>query len=241
MALLEGNEPTESDEIAGQLPVPAHRPEFSLVEWYLAEMAEQEAMIEEIDARADMIKRAIQRRKDAIAYRWGPEVQLRVSADLRNKKGKSKSVSYLTGRAGYRRKQETIEFKYGDYDTELIAACEKDIPDAVRVSKRVNKGPIIEYLKKTGELPPGVKYIGPREDFYPAVGKQLSMKQIDQLLSEGGAHALAHRDQDGGQDAEAGNDGTRRLPGGGVEQPHLLQAPQKTKAPQELKEDEQPF
>lgn len=142
--------------------------ETSLAQWYLSKLGECDAMEERVKEQATRILAGINARRRALEWKWGREFRAQVERDLANQKGKKKSVDYLTGRAGFRAAGERLVIK----DAEALEKwCGENYPEGLKLSLSASK--IKEYIKESGEVPPGAEFVPKQERFYPSVENAL--------------------------------------------------------------------
>lgn len=153
----------ERAEIADQISADPARGRMPLTEWYLDRHAKGKELKERIKAQAAAMIAQVDAELAAIDWRWGAEFRKQVDADLAATKGKRKSVKYLTGTAGYRQTPGKLVFKDAEA---LVQWASENLPEAIKLTAR--KTPVAEHIKLTGEIPPGVEWVAPCNQFFPA-------------------------------------------------------------------------
>lgn len=76
---------------------------------------------------------------------------------------KERSVTLLSGRIGFRKSPDALEIT--EQDT-VMEWCKANLPDAIKVVESVQKTPIKQHVKATGEIPPGTEYKPGEDRFY---------------------------------------------------------------------------
>jgi phage host-nuclease inhibitor protein Gam len=149
-----------------------------LATWYMGKVNEIEQMRETIKHQAAAMLNQLDNRMAGLQYRWGGQFRAVVDRKLHMGGHKKKSVDLLTGRAGYRTSPDKVEIVDGEAAAEWAAF---NCPEALGTSiKRTS--PIKDYIKATGEIPPGIRYVEKQETFYPAIStKQLTPSHSPQL------------------------------------------------------------
>lgn len=171
------------DELAAELEAHPDHKRLPLTDWYMAREAEDDALEERIKEQAARLLAHVQARRNARRYLYGQEFRRLVEADLA-KDPRRKSVDYGYGRAGTRKTPGKLHF----IDAEkLIAWAGENLPEAVKLEAR--KTPVVEWIKATGEVPPGVEWEPPQEKFFPATEPDRTIPS-----SEHGALETAHDD-----------------------------------------------
>lgn len=157
--------------------------------WYLGKLAELEALRDALRKQFQLLSAHINHRERALHWKLGAKFQLAVEMDLRrqNAGGKrpKKSVDYLTGRAGFRAGSPSLVI----VDEALLRAwCVEHCEGALEL-KVQRTTPIKDYVKKTGECPPGAEWREGSETFYPRIDdKALAASSLppQAALPEGG-------------------------------------------------------
>ena len=139
-----------------------------LPEWFLQKLAEIEAAEAAIKEHADALLHQAATRRSALWWKWGAAFEARVRSDIDAQGGKKKSMTYATGKAGYRSVggQPTIEIVDED---KAVAAAESACPGAVKVRKTLLKSEVLKYVQATGDELPGTRFFTPpiEERFFP--------------------------------------------------------------------------
>ena len=146
--------------------------------WFLAKLAELDAAEQAIAEHAARLAREIEARRKALLWRWGRELQQQVTTDLRAQGGKRKSVTYPTGRAGFRASTVTPHIIVDDEPT-AVAAAEIACPAAIVVMKMLRISPLLKHFQETGEELPGTHYDAGHSDQKFFAGKvTLGVKEL---------------------------------------------------------------
>lgn len=154
----------ERAELAAEIAADPQRERMSFPEWYLAVLGNCDAAEERLREQYNRMRAAIDARRKALEWRFGSAFRAQVEADLAAQKGKKKSVSYLTGNAGFRKTRGRLIFKDGEA---LKVWCAENLPDGLKLE--LSKTAISEHIKVTGEVPPGAEWEPESDKFYPAV------------------------------------------------------------------------
>jgi len=139
--------------------------------WFIrrmGELHEEIAMIEEarrlekdeIDLKADGLIRTRNSEMERLKNLYSPQAEEFVRRSIKGKR--KKSVSTFWGLAGYRKTRGSVEILL----MEEAVAFAKKAGIELKVVETVNKTPLKEYIEKTGEIPPGVEYEPPHDEFY---------------------------------------------------------------------------
>lgn len=133
-----------------------------LATWYVGKDKQADDMIQTIKNQSAMMIRQIEARRRGMIYAFGARVRATIDRMLQSQGKNKKSVNLLTGRAGYRKQSAKLQI----VDAPAILAWAKvNCLDAIKES--VSMTGINDYFERTGEVPPGVKRIEERENFYP--------------------------------------------------------------------------
>lgn len=85
--------------------------------------------------------------------------------------GAKKSIDTLYGRAGFRKSQGKVEvvddMAFIDWLHEQDIQIKERMTECIRTIV-AKKSPIGDYIRDTGEVPPGIRYTEPGVNFYPA-------------------------------------------------------------------------
>jgi len=144
-------------------------PNGYLPQWFLGKLADLDTAEAIVKAQYKVILAQIASRRSQLWYNFGADFQAQVQKDLLAQKAihpTKKSVSYLTGNAGYR----TTGGKPSVVITDASAASlfyDKNYPEAVTYT--ISKTAALKYYKDTGEIAPGVEIVTPPkvESFSP--------------------------------------------------------------------------
>ena len=171
-----------------------------LPDWYLRKLLELDAAERVVKAQAQRICRQFAAARKALEWKYGRQFQAQVNQDILSRGGTKKSVDYLFGRAGFRRKAVVSRVVVDDED-KALAAAEFLLPDAV--TRKLKPSVVLKYTKTTGEVLEGthLEQTEEEERFYTQVNTK--------ALEEGDTNV-----HQGEQDAGEGEDrdhGTRRL------------------------------
>ena len=146
---------------------------ISIQQWYLLERAAIESQMKNVDnqlkevlaffSHAAMMHRSrLQQRMNYLNTTYGTEFMTQVSKDLA--KAKKKSMAYLAGKAGYRKKPDSLEI----VDEALaVADAELNMPSAVKRS--ILKREVMAQFKKTGEVLGGCRFTKGEDVFFPPI------------------------------------------------------------------------
>lgn len=107
--------------------------------------------------------RPVDARERALCARWQSEFEIQVDADISAQRGTRKSFDYPSGRAGRRHVKDMLEIT--DDKVALQWALE-NAPEACQ-AVLARKGPLTDWFKEHGEIPPGCILIDEHEKFYP--------------------------------------------------------------------------
>lgn len=136
-----------------------------LPEWYLGKLAECEALRARLDEQFRKLATQIDTRQRVLETRWGGAFRQQVEKDIEADGGRKRSHDYLTGRAGWRKRQGkmVIDDKRTALPWVLEHCPEACEPTIARLT------PLKEHFKQHGEEPPGCRWIPESDEFYPAM------------------------------------------------------------------------
>lgn len=140
-----------------------------LPDWFLGKLVGIEGLRAAIKKQQVELLKACELAERALKRRWGAQFQALVESELA--RSPKKSISYGTGKAGFRMTRPKLKITN---EQEALESCRKLCPDAIARAEYVKAGvalaalgPIIE---KTGEEPEGFCYIAASNAFYPDCG-----------------------------------------------------------------------
>lgn len=171
-----------ADLYTRELEQASKKPGCDLPTFYLGKLAEFEAVEEAIREQAKAMLGAIQSRRRALAWALGAKFKLAVETDLKRQTGKKKSVDYITGRAGFRATQPSLSI----LDEPALKDWCLNHCEAALELKIQRTTPIKEYIKKTGEVPPGAHWKDAEDRFYPSIDAE-ALPAAPTPGAEGGA------------------------------------------------------
>jgi len=151
--------------------------ENGLAEWFLGELAMQDALEEKIKAQYKVLLAQVEASRKAIWWVYGQDFQIEVNRDIQAADGKKKSKDYFTGRAGFRTTGGKSKAVVTD-EVQAMASAEILCPDAI---KRSLKPSVLAEYAKDGEPLPGttIETTPQVESFYPARPSGLELKGTD--------------------------------------------------------------
>lgn len=162
----------------------------ALEEWYMAKLDEFDHRRAKLKEMVAAMQADIDREEATHVWRFGRTIRTRVLDRLDQQKGLTKSVKYLTGRAGQRTQPERLTL---EDEKVALAWAKRACPEAVKVVESLLVTPLIERWKASGALPPGCKVAPSYEKFYPvadvtdlpaSVVKRLAKVAKERLASE---------------------------------------------------------
>lgn len=139
--------------------------ERPLANWFLKVLDECSRAEELVKQQSRAMLAAIERRRNAVKWKFGTLFRSVVDQELSRQKGRRKSVDFYFGRAGYRKSREKLVITD---EQALVEWARQHAPEAIRESIGA-KTPIIDAIKRTGELPPGCELREPQDTFYPDI------------------------------------------------------------------------
>ncbi len=148
---------------AGIAPPPTDAPE-NFCTWYVDIWNGVEEAKARVTAQYEAMIRGLESKQKSLQYFKGQEFRQRIAAMIEATGGKKKSINLLTGKTGYRTVKGTLQI---NDEEAAMAWAEQNCPEAVKVTKRLVKTPLMDYLKDTGELPDGCELTDDVEKFYP--------------------------------------------------------------------------
>lgn len=142
--------------------LPASEDERMLYQ-YLRRRSQIQSEIERVSENAKAMISALASKLNGLDYVYKAQAAAVVSAMLADKKAKSIRTPF--GMAGYRKSNVSVELVDED---RLISEAESnlDLMELVRVRKEVNKAAVVEFFRRTGEVPPGCEVVPEKEQFY---------------------------------------------------------------------------
>ena len=125
--------------------------------------AEYDAAVARLTEQRDRRLRPLDARERALCARWQAEFEIQVDADISAQRGKKKSFDYASGRAGWRHVKDKLEI------ADKKAALRWALKNATEACEPVlaRKGPLTDWFKEHGEIPPGCVLIPEHEKFFP--------------------------------------------------------------------------
>ena len=147
-------------------------PEVWLPEFYLRKEAEITALEKKIREQSKLMLSALKSRRNGLAWKFGSLFEDIVRRQLVDQGGKKKSITFFSGRAGYRSKKATVQVT----DEEALIQWFRLQPEAIRLElekcfdiKFARKTPLTEYVLGSGDIPDGVEFVDAHESFYPDI------------------------------------------------------------------------
>lgn len=117
--------------------------------------------LERINARADELRQAHERRVEWLEERYGDLLREFAEKELDGKK--VRNIKLLSGTIGFRRNPSSLAILDGNAAVEWAKA---NLPDAVKVVESVPVTPLKSYIEGTGEVLPFAEYTPPTDKFY---------------------------------------------------------------------------
>jgi len=144
------------------VPPPPSKDRFC--EWYRGEVHKLDALEAQFEKMYEIRLQEIHSAKASLQYFHGQEFRQRSKAMIEADGNKKKSVNLLTGTVGFR----TIKAKLLVTNKQLVMEwAETHCPQAIKMIKDLLLTPLMDYLKDTGDVPPGTELIGEHQKFYP--------------------------------------------------------------------------
>jgi phage host-nuclease inhibitor protein Gam len=155
----------EDDETLAEHLLPADKLAFAIndaasASWVVRKIVEARARQERIKAWAAAELKAARREEEFFLRRFGPELEAWAAENLH---GQKKTLRLPDGTLGYRRKGLLLNIEDKEATLEW---CRGNLPEAVRVREDVLKTPLNEWVKETGEVPPGCEIKPGGDEFY---------------------------------------------------------------------------
>ena len=156
--------------------------------WVVRKVCEARTYVSRVDAWAATETRRTLREAQWLLDRFGPQIEVWVQAELAIRGGKRRSLKLPAGQVGFRTTPQTFRLT----EEPLVAHwCRRNLPDALRyqvaargkaacqlwamfskkkmdleVKDGVSFAKVKEYIKATGELPPGIVPVDENDTFY---------------------------------------------------------------------------
>jgi phage host-nuclease inhibitor protein Gam len=155
----------ETDADALQLFVPDER--FHVLDaesanFVIRKILEARRYGERAEAFAAAEMRRAQREEHFFWARFGGELEAWAKEQIA-REFRRKSLSLPSGTLGFRTEPQRLTVQD---EARVLAWCRSSLPRAVKTAHSVLKSEITDYIKSSGELPPGVEITGGGERFY---------------------------------------------------------------------------
>ena len=162
--MLEAIEPPSAPPDEGiHLPDQFRVHDSKSANWVVRKIAQARAYADRIDIWAEAERRRARREEEFFLRQFHAQLYSWLTAELRERGGKAKSINLPAGRVGLRR--NLARLKVTDASVALAWAREHR-PQAIRRSESVPKSQLTDHFKATGELPAGTIIIPERDDMY---------------------------------------------------------------------------
>ena len=133
-----------------------------LPEWYLQKFNQLREMDRKIAQQAQKMRRTLKNRLRALSWKYQERVEAQVKRELEEENSKRKTKSYFGGTFGWSNKLDKVRV----VDVEKFRAWFEEQPEEIRAKlqdcwdiKLARTRNILEYVQKTGEEIPGVRFI----------------------------------------------------------------------------------
>lgn len=158
-----------------------HTDDEKFSDWYVGKVLALEAELQLLEDQHKRRMRAIEGRLAGVRRYGQTRAEAYLSAAMAKRKGKGKFVDLPHGRLGFRAKAATVDYSR---DPERVRKFAEDYPPAAEAfvmnqpppRPEVRIKPLAAALESWlmehgGECPPGLLYIGPRDEMYVAPPK----------------------------------------------------------------------
>jgi hypothetical protein len=135
----------------------------SSAEWLVRTVVEIDAHMARVKVQAEKELNRTQRDRDFLLFRYGPQLERWTREQLRQTKGRRKSVLLLSGTVGFR---ATCQRLVVEDPSAALRWAKQFCRSAVVTIERLSKTQLKAHLTATGELPAGAYLQSPRQVFF---------------------------------------------------------------------------
>lgn len=122
-------------------------------EWAMRKIIEAKAEVERWERfYTEKLMAVVQREQDTINYMTSLLMRYFDTQERRVTKSGIEKYSLPSGTL----ERRPAGIKYESNEEELLAWCEKNLPDAIKTTRKASWSAVKDYIKETGEIPGGV-------------------------------------------------------------------------------------
>jgi len=155
------HQPTAEQEFSPSAPDDFTVHDTSSANWLVRKIVEARAYAEHVKEWAALEIRRAEREERFFLERFGAQLEAWTRPQISD--SRRKSLKLPAGTVGFR--TEPLHLEVQD-ETKLIAWCQHNLPDAIRVQTQVLKSLVNDHVEKTGECPDGADIGGGGERFF---------------------------------------------------------------------------
>jgi hypothetical protein len=148
--------------------------------WVVRKIVEARAYADRVKIWAELECRRAKREEEFFLRRFGVELEAWARLQIAQQHDRRRSVSLPAGVVGFRKVTNRLSIID---EKRLLFWCRQHLPSAIRTIESVPKTPLMDYLKATGECPPGTQLHGGDERFH------ITAKNLE--INEGGHDGVA--------------------------------------------------
>ena len=152
---------TDEQELPPSAPESFAVHDASSANWLVRKIVEARAYAEHVKQWAAMEVRRAEREERFFLERFGAQLEAWARPQISD--SRRKSLKLPAGTVGFRTEPVHLEVKD---ETKLMAWCQHNLPDAIRVQTQVLKSLVNDHVEKTGECPDGADLTGGGERFF---------------------------------------------------------------------------
>ncbi len=131
--------------------------------WVVRKITESRRYADRVRAWGAVEIRRAERDEQFFLNRFAQDLEVWCLQQIAGNGGRRRSLNLPAGSIGFRTCRATLHIVN---NTELLAWCRANLPDAIEVIERVAKTPLQVFLEANGELPAGVEFVPRGDRFY---------------------------------------------------------------------------
>jgi hypothetical protein len=143
--------------------------------WVVRKIAEARAYAARVKMWAELERRCAKREEEFLLRRFGAQLEAWARRQIAQQHDRRRSVSLPAGVIGFRTAPDRLSI---NVEKRLLVWCRQHLPSAICIIESVTKTPLMDYLKATGECPPGTELQG-GEDRFHITSKNLEINEGD--------------------------------------------------------------
>lgn len=131
--------------------------------WVIRKIVEARAYADRVKIWAELECRRAKREEEFLLRRFGAGLEEWARRQIAQQHDRRRSVSLPAGVIGFRTASNRLSI---NDEKRLLVWCRQHLPSALCIIESVTKTPLMDYLKASGECPPGTQLLGGEERFH---------------------------------------------------------------------------